>query len=132
MVAGENAAMKPQTVEQYLAALPAPTRRVMKQLRALIREAAPDATETLSYGMPTFVLHGNLVHDAGYAEHVGLYGARAMKLEGTLAKYQTGKGTLRFELDTTLPAKVIAQLVTMRVAENLEKAASKKKALRAK
>ncbi len=124
--------MEPETVQQYFAALPAPTRKVMKQLRALIRKAAPKATETMSYGMPTFVLHGNLVHYAGYAEHVGLYGARAMKLEGALAKYQTGKGTLRFELDTPLPAKVIARLVAMRVAENLEKAASKKKALRAK
>ena len=127
MVAGENAAMKPQTIEQYLAALPAPTRKVMKQLRALIRKAAPDATEKLSYGMPTLVLHGNLVHDAGYEHHVGLYCARAMKLEGALAKYQTGKGTLRFELDRPLPAKVIGQLVTMRVAENLAKAASKKR-----
>jgi uncharacterized protein YdhG (YjbR/CyaY superfamily) len=127
MVAGENAAMKPQTIEQYLAALPARTRKVMKQLRALIRKAAPDATEKLSYGMPTLVLHGNLVHYAGYEHHVGLYGARAMKLEGALAKYQTGKGTLRFELDRPLPAKVIGQLVTMRVAENLAKAASKKR-----
>ena len=122
--------MKPETVEQYLAALPVPTRKVMKQLRALIRKAAPKATETMSYGIPTFVLHGNLVHYAGFAEHVGLYGARAMKLEGVLAKYQTGKGTLRFELDAPLPAKVISQLVTMRVAENLEKAASKKKKAR--
>ena len=122
--------MKSETVEQYLAALPVPTRKVMKQLRALIRKAAPKATETMSYGIPTFVLHGNLVHYAGFAEHVGLYGARAMKLEGALAKYQTGKGTLRFELDTPLPAKVITQLVTMRVAENLEKAASKKKKAR--
>lgn len=127
MDAGEKRAMKPETVEQYLAALPPPTRKVMKQLRALIRKAAPDATEKLSYGMPTFVLHGNLVHYAGFEHHVGLYGARAMKLEGLLAKYQTGKGTLRFELDAPLPAKVIAQLVSMRVAENLEKAASKKK-----
>lgn len=119
--------MKSETVEQYFAALRAPTRKVMKQLRALIRKAAPKATETMSYGMPTFVLEGNLVHYAGYAEHVGLYGARAMKLEGALAKYQTGKGTLRFELDAPLPAKVISQLVAMRVAENLEKAASKKK-----
>lgn len=122
--------MKPETVEQYLAALPVPTRKVMKQLRALIRKAAPKATETLSYGMPTFVLHTNLVHYAAFEHHVGLYGARAMKLEGALAKYQTGKGTLRFELDAPLPAKVIAQLVTMRVAENLEKAASKKKKAR--
>ena len=81
----------------------------------------------LSYGMPTFALAGkNLVHVAGFEGHVGLYGARAMSLEADLAKYQTGKGTLRFELDEPLPVKLVQKLIKLRVAENVEEAETKK------
>jgi len=73
--------------------------------------------------MPTFVLHGSLVHYAGSEHHVGLYGARAMKLEGARdVPDREGLPAVRAR-----SAKVISQLVSMRVAENLEKASSKKK-----
>ncbi len=118
---------KPTSIEAYVAALPPKTKKLVTQLQSVIRKAAPGATEKLSYGMPTFALAGkNLVHVAGFEGHVGLYGARAMELEGELAKYQTGKGTLRFELDAPLPVKLVQQLVKLRVAENVEEAETKK------
>jgi len=127
-VANHNPGMaKPETVAQYLAALPLRSRRKVRQLRSLVRKAAPRATERLSYGVPTFQLEGPLVHVGGYAHHVSLYGGRSMARSGPLAAFQTGKGTLRFDLDDELPAKAITQLVKARVAENLAKAALKKK-----
>lgn len=120
--------LKPTTVAQYFKALPPRTREVLERLRALVREAAPGATEKLGYGMPGFVLDGNLVFIAGYAHHVGLYGGRAMTLTGPAAKYQTGKGTLRFELDEPLPAALIRKVVKARVAETRAKAKAKRAA----
>lgn len=120
---------KPTSIEAYLAALPPKPKKLVTQLQSIIRKAAPGATEKLSYGMPTFALAGkNLVHVAGYEGHVGLYGARAMALDGELAKYQSGKGTLRFELDEPLPVKLVQKLIKLRVAENVEEAEAKKKA----
>lgn len=98
-----------------------------RQLHALIRQAAPDAKETVKYGIPTFVLEGrNLVHLSAYASHVGLYGGGAMKLTGPLAKFQTGKGTLRFEPGQKLPLVAITRLIRQRVAETLAHVAKPK------
>ena len=71
---------KPGSVDQYLATMPAATRKKLESLRKTIREAAPDATEKIAYGIPTYVFHGNLVHFAGYEHHIGFYpGAAAVK-----------------------------------------------------
>ncbi|MBL8923109.1 MAG: DUF1801 domain-containing protein [Myxococcaceae bacterium] len=115
--------MKPtDPVAAWYAAVPREAKRHVATLRALVKRVAPKATEKLAYGVPTFVLGKNLVHLGAYATHVALYGGRAMALEGPLAKYQSGKGTLRFELDEPLPLKALTQLVRARVAENLAKA----------
>ncbi len=112
------------SIDDYLAEFPPETRAVLEELRALVREIAPDATETISYAIPTFDLNGrHLVHFAGYAKHVGLYptptGMAAFDEE--LAPYKRGKGSARFPLGQPLPIDLIRRIVEFRVAETVRK-----------
>lgn len=116
----------PDTVAAYYAAVPPQAKKHLAALRALVKKAAPTATEKLAYGIPTFVLGKNLVHLGGYERHVALYGGRAMAGDGALAKYQSGKGTLRFELDEPLPLGLLRRFLAARVRELLEQTAPKR------
>lgn len=111
-------------VDAYLAGFPEEVRQVLEQVRAAIRAAAPDAQETIKYGLPTFVLHGNLVHYGGFKQHVGFYpvpsGIEAFRAE--LARYPQGKGSVRFPLDEPMPLDLIARIVRYRVEENARRA----------
>lgn len=116
---------KAASIDDYIAGFPPPTRQVLEELRALIRDTAPEAIETISYAIPTFDLNGkHLVHFAGYAEHVGFYpipsGLGAFKEE--LSHYKIGKGSMQFPLDEPLPTDLIHRMVEFRVAENTRKA----------
>ena len=109
-----------ESIDEYIDAFPAETRRVLEQIRSIIASVAPEAVERISYAMPTFDLNGrHLVHFAGYAKHVGLYpiptGIEAFKEE--LKPYKTGKGSVQFPLDQPLPADLIRRIVTFRVGE---------------
>jgi uncharacterized protein YdhG (YjbR/CyaY superfamily) len=106
------------SIDEYIAEFPAETQAVLKELRALITAAAPDAVETISYAIPTFDLNGkHLVHFAGYARHVGLYpapsGLEAFKED--LRPYKSGKGSVQFPLDRPLPTDLIRRIVEFRV-----------------
>lgn len=107
-------------VGAYIAQFPSEVQEKLGALRKIIREAAPDAEEKISYRMPTFVLHGDLVYFAGFKHHIGLYplpsGVEAFLPE--LAAYRTGKGSIQFPLDKPLPAELIVRIVRFRVAEN--------------
>lgn len=108
------------SIDAYIAGFPAATQEALQAMRALIREAAPEATETISYAMPTFDLNGrHLVHFAGFARHVGFYpvptGIEAFKAE--LAAFKTGKGSVQFPLDQPLPVDLIRRIVAFRVRE---------------
>ena len=108
------------TIDEYIAEFPPETQRVLGEMRALIRELAPEATETISYAIPTFDLGGkHLVHFAGYEKHVGLYpapsGMEAFKED--LKPYKTGKGSVQFPLDQPLPVDLIRRIVEFRRAE---------------
>ena len=107
-------------VGAYIAQFPSEVQEKLRVLRKIIREAAPDAEEKISYRMPTFVLHGDLVYFAGFKHHIGLYplpsGVEAFLPE--LAAYRTGKGSIQFPLDKPLPAELIVRIVRFRVAEN--------------
>jgi len=108
------------TIDEYIAGFPADTQRVLEELRALIRAAAPGATETISYAIPTFDLHGrHLVHFAGYARHVGLYPTPAgmEAFEAELAPYRRAKGSVQFPLGQPLPADLIRRMVEYRLGE---------------
>lgn len=108
------------SIDAYIAEFSPETQRVLRDLRALIHELAPEATETISYAIPTFDLGGkHLVHFAGYEKHVGLYpapsGMEAFRED--LKPYKTGKGSVQFPLDEPLPVGLIKRIVEFRVAE---------------
>lgn len=109
------------SIDEYIAEFPPETQKVLEEIRALIKASAPDATETISYAIPTFDLNGHhLVHFAGYAKHVGFYpvpsGMEAFKEE--LEPYESGKGSAQFPLGRPLPTDLIRRIVEFRVEEN--------------
>lgn len=118
-----------ETVDDYIAAFPEAVQEKLQALRQTIKDAAPDAQETIKYAIPTYVYHGNLVHFAAFKTHIGFYptpsGTEA-PIEG-LAAYRTSKGTLQFPLSEPLPLDLIGQVVAWRVQENLKKATTKRR-----
>ncbi len=117
------------TIDEYIASFSHETQAILEQLRQTIRKAAPDATEKISYQMPTFYLNGNLVHFAAYKNHIGFYPAPSgiVAFESELTKYKTSKGAIQFPLDKPLPLALVKKIVAFRVHENIAKAQSKKK-----
>lgn len=117
------------TVDEYIALHPKAVQKKLKELRAAIKSAAPQAVEKISYQMPAYALHGNLVYFGAYKTHIGFYpaprGIEAFKDQ--LAKYEGAKGTVKFPLDKPLPLALIKKIVKFRAAENMKKAEGKKK-----
>lgn len=110
------------SIDEYIAESPPETRKKLEELRALIAEVAPTATETISYAIPTFDLNGkHLVHFAAFKKHIGLYptpsGMVAFSKE--LEPYKSGKGSAQFPLKEPLPVDLIRRIVEFRVEENL-------------
>lgn len=116
-----------ETIDEYIDTFPKDVQTILKTLRRTIQELAPEAEEAIKYRMPTYVLHGNLVHFAAFKNHIGFYptpsGTEAFKKE--LAPYKTAKGSIQFPIDQPLPLPLIRKIVKFRVKENLEQ--SKKK-----
>jgi uncharacterized protein YdhG (YjbR/CyaY superfamily) len=114
--------MPAKTVDEYLHALPAAPRAALEQLLGVISTAAPDAVETMSYGVPTFKLAGRPLVSYGAAKaHCAFYVMSTEALEpfaAELKPYSTGKGTVRFPPGEPLPADLVQRLVTARIAEN--------------
>ena len=108
------------SIDSYLADFPPETRARLEEVRALVREVVPEATETISYAIPTFDLHGrHLVHVAGFARHIGFYPTPTGMEEfaEVLAGYRTGKGSVQFPLSEPLPRDLIRRIVESRVGE---------------
>lgn len=106
-----------QAIDRHIAQFAASTRRMLEEVRAVISAAAPEASETISYGAPAFDLdETHLVHFAGYARHLGFYpGADAIAaFEDELGPCKRVKGSVRFLLDRPLPADVIRRMVEYR------------------
>lgn len=107
------------TIDEYILQYPPEVQASMNALRNTIREAAPSASEKISWGMATFVLHGNLVHFSGEKKHIGFHPApsaiEAFKVE--LSEYHTSKGTVQFPYDKPLPLKLISKMVRFRASE---------------
>lgn len=108
------------TIDEYIAEFPPETRLVLEELRALIREAAPGSTETISYAIPNFDLNGHLVHFAGYKNHVGFYpGAEGIAaFAAELKGFKGGRGSVQFPLSERLPLELVRRIVEFRVAQN--------------
>lgn len=115
------------TIDEYIATCAEAVQPMLRELRATIKAAAPDAQEKISYQMPTFAQQGNVVHFAAYKHHIGFYpgpsGIQAFAQE--LAAYENSKGAVRLPLDQPLPLELISRIVKYRVAENLQNAARK-------
>lgn len=112
------------TIDEYVASFPAETQKLLEEMRATIKKAAPQAEEKISYQMPTFYLKGNLVHFAAHKNHIGFYPAPSgiTAFESELSKYASSKGAVQFPMDKPLPLKLVAKIVKFRAAENLKKA----------
>lgn len=108
-----------RTIDEYIAAFPRDVRIKLEEMRSIIRKAAPDAEEMISYRIPTFRYHGNLVHFAAFKDHIGFYptSSGVSKFEKELKGYGTAKGTIRFALDEKIPARLIRDIVRFRVGE---------------
>lgn len=117
----------PKDTDGYIAGFPDEVQEILEKIRMTIRKAAPDAEETISYQIPAFKLKGQyLIYFAGYTKHASLYPAPrgVEKFKEELARYDGGKGTVRFPLDKPIPFGLITRIVKFRVKENLERAKS--------
>jgi uncharacterized protein YdhG (YjbR/CyaY superfamily) len=120
---------KPKTIDEYIAACPVDVQDRLERIRAAIRKAAPAAEEAIKYGMPTFVLNGNLVFFAAFKNHIGFFGASTGRgtLKDALSVYAGPKGSLKFLKGKRIPFALISKTVTFRVWDNLEGARAKKR-----
>lgn len=124
----EKTKKNPTTIDDYIAGFPEDVQVNLEKIRLAIKKAAPKAAETINYGIPTFTLHGNLVHFGGYKNHIGFYPAPSgiKAFEKELSVYEGAKGSIKFPIDKQLPISLITKIVKFRVKENEEKANSKK------
>lgn len=118
-----------ESIDEYIRKFSPEVQTILESLRKVIKESAPGATEKMSYQMPTFALHGNLVHFAAYKNHIGFYptpsGIDAFQEE--LSGYKGAKGSVQFPIGEPLPYELISKIVKFRVDENIKLAEEKKK-----
>ncbi len=114
---------KYDSIDEYINDYPKETQVILKKIRQVIKKAAPEAQEALSYGIPTFKLNGNLVHFGGFKNHIGFYPApRAIEVfKKELSAYEYSKGAIKFPLDKPIPFDLITKIVEFRVKENRTK-----------
>jgi uncharacterized protein YdhG (YjbR/CyaY superfamily) len=112
----------PTTVDQYIAGFPPGTQKLLAQLRATVKKAAPEAQEGISYQMPSYKYNGVLLNFAAYKTHIGFYPRPSgiEEFQDELSKYPISKGTVQFPLDKPLPLGLISRIVKYRVKENKE------------
>ena len=113
-----------RTIDEYIKNFPSDIQDILRRLRQTIKKAAPEATEAISYQMPTFKLKGkNLVHFAAFKNHIGFYptpsGIEAFKIE--LTPYTSSKGAVQFPLNEPVPLDLVGRIVSFRVEEMMSK-----------
>lgn len=116
------------TIDVYISQHPLQIQEKLNALKSVIEQAAPNAQQRISYQMPTYSQHGNLVHFAVHQKHIGFYPGPSgvLAFEHKLTEYKTSKGAVQFPLDKSLPLEIIKEIVIYRVAENVRKAQNKK------
>jgi uncharacterized protein YdhG (YjbR/CyaY superfamily) len=116
------------SIDEYISCFPAETRRLLEEVRAIIKATAPDAVEKISYQMPTFYLNGNLIHFAAFKNHIGLYPTPngIEEFQEELKAYKSGKGSVQLPIDQPLPLDLIRRIVEYRVVQNNMKSKKKK------
>jgi uncharacterized protein YdhG (YjbR/CyaY superfamily) len=118
-----------KTIDEYIETFKPKTQKTLNEIRNFIKTEVPEATEKISYGMPTFCLNGNLIHFAAFTDHYSFFPSPSgidVFFEKELAPYHTGKGTLRFPIDKPIPWDIIKKVIQFRVKENLNKIKNKK------
>ena len=122
----------PKSIDEYIAAFSPEVQAVLERIRSTIRDAAPDAQETISYRIPAFTRNGTLVYFAAFKAHIGFYPPVRgdARLEKAIAPYAGEKGNLRFPLDRPIPYRLIERIVKHRVKQTSAKAGSKAKSKR--
>jgi uncharacterized protein YdhG (YjbR/CyaY superfamily) len=114
-----------RTVDEYVARFPEHVKDILEELRHVVNESAPQAEETMSYGMPTFDLNGkHLVFFAAWKNHVGFYPVNSSVVEAfknELAPFKLAKGTVQFPLDEPIPFDLVKKIVEFRVKESESK-----------
>jgi len=120
MAASQDAS---RNIDEYIASFPPDVQTILERIRLTIRQAAPNAQETISYKMPAFTLNGVLVYFAAFRKHIGLYPPVSgdTKLEKAISSYAGPKSNLRFPLDRPIPYDLIEKIVKLRVRQNLSK-----------
>lgn len=117
------------TIDEYINTFPESIQEKLQAVRETIRGAAPEAVETISYGMPAFKMKGILVYFAAFKNHIGFFptasGVKAF--EAKLSGYKCSKGTIQLPLAVPIPHDLIAEITAFRVMEDLEKAKLRKK-----
>jgi uncharacterized protein YdhG (YjbR/CyaY superfamily) len=114
----------PKNVDEYLAGVPEPARSTLNKVRAAIRSAVPpEATEAISYGIPTFKYKGPLVWFAAFSNHCSLFPTASVieAFKNELKGFATSKGTIHFPTDKPLPTALVKKLVKARVVQNESK-----------
>jgi uncharacterized protein YdhG (YjbR/CyaY superfamily) len=116
----ERARVPPKDVDEYIAGFPPPVRKILREIRATARKAAPEAREVISYRMPALKMHGILVYYAAFEHHIGLFPPVSgdAAIEKAIAKYAGEKGNLRFPLDQPMPYALIARIVKLRAKQD--------------
>ena len=116
------------SIDEYIAAFPKETQKLLEELRSAIKASAPEVEEKISYQMPTFDLDGrHLVFFSALKHHIGLYPIPAGNeaFEKSISKYKSAKSSLNFPIDQPLPLKLISKFVKLRVTENRKTAERK-------
>jgi len=111
------------TIDEYIASFPKEIQEILESIRQTIRYSAPNATETVSYQMPTFRLNGILVHFAAHKNHIGFYPTPSAITEFSkeLSNYEFSKWAIKFPLNEPIPLELIKKIVEFRVKENTDK-----------
>ncbi|UEG49670.1 DUF1801 domain-containing protein [Ferruginibacter lapsinanis] len=119
--------LTPLHVDEYISSFPEDVQEKLQQLRAIIKKAAPNAEELISYKMPAYKLHGVLVYFAAYKNHIGLYATPTAhsQFKKELSAYKTGKGSVQFPLDKPMPYSLITKIVKYKVQQNLQQVKKK-------
>ncbi len=116
-------------IDEYIASFPENVQVLLKELRSIIKQAAPAAEEIISYKMPAYRQESMLVYFAGYKNHVGLYPTASpiLVFAEELKTYKTSKGAIQFKLDEPLPSALITRIVNYKIEENRLKLAKRMK-----
>ncbi len=115
---------KPKSTDEYISSFPAATQILLQEVRETIKSAAPNANESISYGMPAYKLNGKaFVYFAGYKNHIGFYATPTGHAEfnAELSKYKQGKGSVQFPINEPMPLDLITKIVKFRISEVLKK-----------